>query len=264
MKVIRRIFGNLDTKDNKDFIEKIFNTSFEWGYFIKDVDEKSQEYKQVREVITKNGWHDSVIGTEFSKQEVYNAEILYFVGARAFSYPEPQSPSFLESTYFDSCKECGIYGEQKADFAIKKQPILGSGGLGTLHWVYDELFSTYEVYKNYFEGLNMDFRPVKLMNKKVSAENIVQLIIPLHNTSLEMARFESSSCEVCGRIKYSPSIHGFFPLPKGNSFHITKTNEFFGSGHSASHRILVSNEMMQQMIQHKMAKYHQFVPCKAE
>lgn len=262
MIIYRRIFGNIDSQIKKEKLEKVFKTSFEWGYFTKDIDEKSVEYAAILEFIKPFNLDDSILGAEFSEQEVFDAEILCFIGARAFSYPEPQEPVFLNNTYLDCCNECGVHGIQKNEFEIKKEPKLGNKGLGMLHWVHDELFVGIELYKNFFKQLSILKRPVKIYKRDKNADSVIQLVIDELSDDLDMTGLESTCCKTCNKTKYLPTVTGFFPLPHKRDFDLIKTREFFGSGKSASHRILMSNEIMQQMIKMKIAKQHQFVPCK--
>ncbi len=261
MKVFRRIFGDIDTRDKKESVENVFEKKFDWGYFSQDVDERSDEYDRIAEIALKYGWQDLVIGTIFLKEEILNADVLYFIGAKPFSYPEPGTPDYLASTYSYYCKLCGVYGEQKADFLVNGRARLGSIGLGSLNWVYDELFSTNPRYEDLFANLGLGSRPVKLYKRNSGAENLVQLVLPMLDCDLDMSGIGSECCEKCGNIKYKPTVNGYFTMPRKMDFQIAKTREFFGSGGNASHRIMMSNEVMQKLIQLKMARYHQFVPC---
>ena len=263
MIVYRRIFGNIDSKIGKYTIENIFKIPFEWGYFTKDIDEKSVEYGRIKRLIKPLGLHDSILGAEFTKQEIFDAEILCFKGAKTFSYPEPQEPTtFLDNTYLDCCRECGTYGIQKMDFEIRRAFKPNSLSLGMLHWVFDELFVGTDISRDFFlRQLKLRERPLKIYRKDKEAHSIAQLIIDELDHDLDMAELESTYCMMCNKTKYIPTITGFFPLPQNRNFDLIKTREFFGSGKSASHRILLSNDIMQQMIKLKIAKQHQFVPC---
>lgn len=264
MIIYRRIFGNIDSQIKKEKIEKIFKTTFDWGYFSKDIDQNSIEYANLLPFIKQFNLNDDILGVEFSKQEVLDAEILCFMGAKAFSYPEPQEPMFLDNAYSDYCKECGTHEIQKRDFEIKKEPKSDSLSLGMLHWVFDELFIGTEVSRSFFlKQLKLLERPVKIYKKSKNADSVVQLVVDELDCDLDMIGVEGICCKVCNKTKYLPTVTGFFSLPQKRNFDLIKTREFFGSGKSASHRILMSNDIMQQMIKLKIANHHQFVPCKS-
>jgi hypothetical protein len=161
----------------------------------------------------------------------------------------------------DACYNCGCFGDQKSDFIIKKEPNLKPNTVATLHWVFSELFSEKRLYLEFFKKLGLSMRNLKLKNGTEVAESVVQVLLPQLKSELNMNELEFSTCTVCGRIKYTPSTIGFFPKPETVDFHIIRTREFFGSGHSADHRILLTNDLMKEMIKRKIAKKHQFVPC---
>lgn len=141
MKVIRRIFGNIDSNEKKMLIEHAFGCKMDRGYFNHDLDEKSEEYNRTKKLVYMLDLQDVVIGSEFTKEEIEQAEVLVFGGAWTSGYPQPLDPiSVFGNTYIDSCSECGIHGEQKAPFQLMK-PKLGKHKLMQLNWVFDELFS---------------------------------------------------------------------------------------------------------------------------
>lgn len=77
-----------------------------------------------------------------------------------------------------------------------------------------------------------------------------------------MKNLEHSVCPQCGIVKYISANVGFPPVPEGKSISIVSTREFFGSGHSAHNKVLLNNGIMQEMIKRKIAKVHQFTPCR--
>lgn len=118
MKIYRRIFGKVVNQMMKKKLEEIFNESVETVYFSKDVDEKSNEYHLIKQYVNSYGFHDSVIGTEFTDEEIFGAEVVCFTGGRPFAYPQPEEPKFLDNTYLNSCYNCGCFGDQKSGFSV--------------------------------------------------------------------------------------------------------------------------------------------------
>jgi len=262
MKIYRQIFGKIDTESMKANLEEILKEDLGWGYFSKNLEEESNEYNLLKSYINVYNLHDSAIDTEFTKEEVYDSEILCFRGGRPFSYPEPQEPKFLDNTYLNSCYECGTHGEQKADFVIKKDPSLKLNSVGTLHWVFGELFSEKSLYDNFFSEFGLDMRPVKISKTDRFASSVVQVVIPELKYNLNMKNLEHSVCSQCGIVKYIAGNVGFFPVPEDKDISIVRTKEFFGSGHSAHNKVLLNNGIMQEMTKRKIAKVHQFTPCR--
>jgi len=260
MIIYRRIFGNVNNLVIKQELEDILRTKVDQGYFSIDLDEASEQYKKMEGFILKNSFYHDVIGTRFTKQEIDTAEVLCFLGAPSFAYPEPQEPAYLNATYADVCHKCGIYGDQKADFVIRKDIRLSKNKLASLHWVFGELFCDIDIYDSFFKS-KLPFRSLEIKGGNKS-DFIRQFVLPELQRGLELSHLSQEICDECGRIKYSPTIIGFFPLPKQVDFFIAKTKEFFGSGHSAYQKILVSNVAMKELIKHKLAKQHQFAPCR--
>lgn len=262
MKIYRRIFGKISDESMKSVLEGILKEDLGLSYFSKDLDESSVEYNRIKEYVEIFNLEDGVIGTEFTEKEILAAEVLCFIGGRPFAYPQPEEPKYLENTYVDSCYSCGAFGEQKADFVIKKDPNLKLNSLVSLHWVFGELFSERTLYKEFFKQLGLDMRLVRLNKKTEQAESVVQIVLPRLDKPLKIENLDFTTCQKCARKKYIPTTIGFFPMPEQKNFSIISTSEFFGSAHSADHRILVSNSIMKEMLKLKIAKQHQFVPCK--
>ncbi|MGQ7855150.1 hypothetical protein ACUN24_13020 [Pedobacter sp. WC2501] len=262
MKIIRRISGKIEDSLMKKNLEILLNEDIGTAYFSKDMEEDSHEYEMIAKIVDSHNLHDSIIGTKFSSQEILDSEILVFTGGRAFAYPQPESPDYLTNTYNDSCLYCGVFGEQENDFVIKKEPDLKKQKVMTLNWVFGELFAEINSYDLYFKPMGLDSRTLSLSKGGKIAEHVVQVIIPSLEKEIKMDELEFSKCPVCSRIKYIPSTIGFSPKPEIVDFNIVKTVEFFGTGHSANHKILVNHNVMRSMIEQKMAKLHQFVPCR--
>ncbi|PTS93383.1 hypothetical protein DBR11_25405 [Pedobacter sp. HMWF019] len=243
-------------------LEKILNEDLGTSYFSTDLEEESIRYSMILNYICDYGLHDSVIGTKFTDKEILEAEILCFTGGRAFSYPHPEEPKFLENTYLNSCGYCGAFGKQKTDFVIKKEPNLKYNSVVSLHWAFGEIFCNSDSYKDFFKKLGLEYRPVIVKKENQPSESVVQVVLPLADSELRIKEVDFTKCSHCGRIKYTPNTIGFFPQPEDENFSIMNTQEFFGSGHSAAHRILLTNDVMKEMIKSNMAKKHQFVPCK--
>lgn len=260
MIIYRRVFGNIDDFVKKEELERILRAKVDDGYFSMDLDEKSEEYHRMTGFILKHSFHHEVIGTSFTKQEIETAEVLCFLGAPTFAYPEPQEPSYLNATYDSVCGKCGIYGAQKANFVVAKDKQFSKNKLASLHWVFGELFCDVDIYESFFKSKFLS-RDLEIKNGSKS-ELVKQLVLPELNDNLELSHLSYDICSECGQRKYVPTIVGFFSLPKQRDFFMARTKEFFGSGHSAHQKILVSNSAMKELIKNKLAKQHQFAPCR--
>jgi hypothetical protein len=262
MKILRRISGNIDSRSKKRIIEHALKTKLDDGHFRHDLDENSEEYSVIKHLVDSLNLYDRVIGTEFIKEEIETADTLVLRGVWASGYPQPEDPiSVGKNTYFDSCPECGIHGEQKAPFQIK-EPKLGKHKIMQLNWVNDEMFVERDFYERYFKKFGIGIKEANLYRKDEPVKAVVQLDIPKAEFALDMGGLEFSTCLICKKIKYTPVNIGFSPAPSRTNFHIIKTQEFFGSGHSAFNKILMSNEISDDLIKARLAKYYNFVPTK--
>ncbi len=262
MKIIRRIRGNIDSKNKKFLIENALKVKLDSGYFHHDLDEKSEEYSNIKKLADSLGLDYSIIGTFFSKLEIEQADILVFKGIGPKGYPQPEDPiEFDRITYSNNCPECGIHDEQKAPFQMK-EPRLGKDKMLQLNWKHDEIFVERNFYESFFKDFGIGMREAMLYKKNIPIKTVIQLNIPKAEFNLDMKGIEFSVCSVCHRIKYLPTINGFFPKPLNTNFDLIKTKEYFGSGHAAFNQILVSKKMMREMVKNKMAKFYNFYPAK--
>ena len=51
MKIIRRLFGNIDSAEKKVLIEDTLKIKLDSGYFNHDLDEKSEEYMRIKDLV---------------------------------------------------------------------------------------------------------------------------------------------------------------------------------------------------------------------
>jgi len=262
MKVIRRIFGNIDTREKKILIENALKIRIDDGYFNHDLDADSTEYKNIKKLVCSLNLQDDIIGTEFTEQETEEAKILVFRGIWATGYPQPKDTiKFSNNTYVNSCPNCGIHGEQKAPFQME-EPKLGKHKIMQLNWINDEIFVERDLYEKLFKNFGIEMREALLYKKNVPVRSVIQLNIPKAKFEFNMNEIEFSICPICAQKKYSPVVNGFFPTPIESNFHIIRTREYFGSGHSAFNKILLSHELMDTMIKDRLAKYYHFEPTK--
>ncbi len=195
-------------------------------------------------------WRASdMVRTEFTRKELQAAHWLE-MGAWHHGYPQPHEDVFgsLQATYdlTDWCERCGIGKKQNAPFQMKGEPKWGRNGVMQLIWVYDELFVAPDAWSRVFKSAGVASRPV-LNTKGVELETVVQLVVN-EWVSIVTDGLASERCERCGRTKFVPVTRGTFPaLREPPSASIVRTNEYFGSGAQADHRVLVSQEIVRAL-----------------
>lgn len=222
----------------------------ESGFVAFQVDESYPTWHGIKAWIERHGASDVVV-TTFAREEILAASWLELQPEWHHGYPQPGEMTFgyLKATYDLSryCHHCGIGKVQNAPFQMKGEPKWGRRGILQLHWVFDEYFVRPDVWTEVFEQHRISFRPV-LSTKGTELKTVVQLVIQAE-ASVALEGLQDVRCGACGRVKYSPVQRGEFPaLDSTPGAAMAKTVEYFGSGASASRRVLVSKELAADLI----------------
>jgi rRNA maturation protein Nop10 len=214
-----------------------------------ELDESHESWPKVQRWIAARRPVD-VVRTEFSRKEVASAKWLELMPDWHHGYPQPNEDVFgyREATYDLSkyCPQCGTGLRQKAPFQMKAEPKWGRNGILQLNWVFDEYFVTREVWSKVFEPLGISCRQV-INARGAELKTVVQLIVE-QETDVITEGLPSERCEQCGQVKYVPVTRGRFPaLDREPAGHMAKTRQYFGSGASASKRVVISRELATAM-----------------
>ncbi len=142
--------------------------------------------------------------TEFSKQEVADAEWFELTPNWHYGYPQPNEETlgYRQGTYdlSEYCAECGVGLKQKAPFQLKGEPKWGRNG-------------------------------------------ILQLSV-IHESSVVTDGLPMKRCATCAQTKYMPVAKGFFPaLASSPMAQMIKSSEYFGDGAAVSKRVLVARDI---------------------
>jgi hypothetical protein len=207
-----------------------------------ELDESHESWSDVQRWIAFRKPLD-VIRTEFSRQELASAKWLELMPDWHYGYPQPREDVFgyLEATYDRSeyCPGCGTGLRQKAPFQMKGEPKWGRKGILQLNWIFDEYFVTPDVWTEVFEPHGVGCRPV-LSTGGAELKTVVQLVVE-QEADIITEGLAAESCARCGQVKYIPISRGPFPaLAREPAGDIAKTQQYFGSGASASKRVLIS------------------------
>ena len=261
MKVYREISGNWD-KNQVEILHR-YNIDVEEGidrFNIYDLN----LYKELKPLLDKWEVFDDTLGTEFTKKEVLSAEYCVLDRWNLFGYPMPDNDNgYMELTYdtINMCNVCGIGNIQKDDFRVKRVPKYPFWGLG---WIFDEFFVRTDIYEKIFKPLDIACRTVRKYKKNKEnpiIEEYVQLVLPVIDEPLDLSYYESLKCPKCGVTKYDAMTFGYYPLQEHPLPHIYKSKEFFGDGFSANRKIFVSAHVRDMMLENKVLRFRDFVPC---
>jgi hypothetical protein len=125
---------------------------------------------------------------------------------------------------------------------MKAEPKWGRNGILQLNWIFDEYFATPAVATSVFEPLGVRHRPV-LDKKGNELKTVVQIVVDAE-VDIVTDGLTPEKCGRCSRLKYAPAVRGYFPpLAESVTGDIARTRQYFGSGASASKRILVARRL---------------------
>jgi hypothetical protein len=209
-----------------------------------DVAESDRSWPHVQKWIARRP-HTDMVSPRFSEAEVASARWVELVATWHHGYPQPEADfGYLNQSYDLSayCVACGIGAVQKAPFRMRGEPRWGRRGMLQLNWVFDQFFVTPLVWTTVFRPFGIARQPV-LKRGGGELQTVVQLDV-VEEVSIRAENLESERCSACGRGKYLPIKRG--PLPElitQPSGHMAKTREYFGSGASAYHGVVMSQEL---------------------
>jgi len=210
-----------------------------------EIDEDLDTWPGIRDWVKRRRAVD-VPWTEFSLDELADAQWLQLVGDWHYGYPQPDENGFgyLEATYdlTDWCRECGVGGRQRAPFQMRGEPKWGRRSILQLNWVFDEYLVTPQAWSQVFRPWGVECRAVN-NTKGIELKTVVQLVVS-ESVGIVPDGLASERCHRCGRIKYLPVSRGPFPaLAERPMQHMARTKEYFGSGGQAFKGVIVSQAL---------------------
>ncbi len=211
--------------------------------FVGENDEKFsfvENWANTHRLVLKRG------GALFSPAEIDGASWLE-IGVSAFSYPEPQNDY---SVIFGvaACSKCRV-GAQDIPRTLSRRPTAKQRLFGT-NWLHDDLFAANEVWEETFQPIGIESRPFYGLNGK-PVDTHVQLIIETQ-ANIDISQTEFEDCDSCGQRKYGFDRFNFFPRLKNEpTLPIVRTKQWFGSGGTAFHPILINQELRKKFNQQR-------------
>lgn len=252
MRIIHRISFNSSPALKKELASLGLEVE-EQGLVTFEVDESHPHWLELKVWAEQHRAVDFVT-TKFTAREVSTAGWSDLCPTWHHGYPQPDE-QYRKLIYElnDWCSQCGIGQRQKAPFRMKKEPKWGKKGILQLNWVFDEFFVKPGVWESVFRPHNIKARTVH-NTKGVPLTEVLQLEITNDaDIDVSCANLEGTECEQCGQTKYLPFTRGFFPPLVGSSqSRIVRIRQWFGSGYSAFNPILVSKELVADLLAHKV------------
>lgn len=225
---------------------------------VVNIDEADPRWSQIQRVVEDHRTTFSMEWTEFTLSEFNSAAWLEFTADWHNGYPMPSGDAgYRNLTYdlTDYCEKCGVGAKQKAPFRLKGEPRWGTRSIMGINWVFDVVFVKPEVWHAIFGALGIGCRPVLAHRKETELKTVVQLTVDtILDAPLDMGRHAFEVCAYCRRKKYLPFTRGMFPpmTKPVEGVHAVWSKEWFGSGASAHHAVLVSQAVYRAIREHRL------------
>lgn len=216
----------------------------------------------------------SISETVFTKTELAQAEWLTLRSKWRNGYPQPENDykyetiTYTRDTY---CPVCGCGLVQADAFRLKSAPKWGQRHFFELNWIGDEVFAS-ETAKSILEENHIsgvEFSVVKSKKGDQIFPNVYQLkISSLADCGLVEEKTglkHISRCSHCGEIKYTANGRGplvFLQKTFENTPDVVKTCEYFGWGHYASRKIIISQHVYRIICANHLDRGLVFEPVK--
>jgi hypothetical protein len=215
----------------------------------------------------------SQVNNLFSPEEIERAEWLTMNAKGHHGYPMPDDGfSFREATYDlgTYCRTCGIGAIQNAPFRIRGEFRAPHSHFVQLNWIFDEFFVRTPVAAvladSKIQGIS--FVPPILHRRNEPSRESVQMRIEFElPPAVHTANLRPVTCVVnneeahtgtppgdspfCGRQKYHIAHPGPLRMARtafGDAPDVVKTAEWFGSGGSACHKVIVSSRLRRLIV----------------
>jgi hypothetical protein len=262
MEIFHRV--GLNYKHNLDFISyldknqiKYSTIDFKGEKFMAffDIAESNSNWNAVADLIKKNKVSD-IRETFFSEDELRNATWARIMAFES-GYAQPQNNWLKKQTSLQNlCLECGVYS--KVNFMrIKGEPGLRKKSFMSLI-CHGDLYCTPIVFSKLEEIHSGGYEkwPVLIHSTGQPAETVSQLRVPvIADPGVESEKEDIlRTCPMCGTIKYRAHMRGIMRIKSssiipGSDFMLT--NEWFGDGHVAFREILISNRIVNLILDNK-------------
>ncbi|MBN1588625.1 MAG: hypothetical protein JW888_03840 [Pirellulales bacterium] len=259
MEIVRRYcFTEVDRAKQRTLRKHRINVRLGWSTFqVCRVGESHPAWRELHALFRK--WDALVsIETKFTKAELQSADYLYMRATWHNGYPMPDNDfGYREITYDlrEYHEKKGTGAIQKAPFHLRQEPGWSRRDIFELNWVHDEFFVRPKVWRDVFQPFGIETWPVIHHGTGKVLKKVVQLkITKTAGSCLNMPKSApGEKCPAPVGKKYYGWCRGFFPaFEKRPKAPILKSREYFGSGGSAWHAVIVSGELYRAIVDAKV------------
>jgi len=263
MQIIHRVSFNRDSDIGQRFEDLGVELTVGDILAVFEVMESHPHWPAIQAILKEYDLPD-LARTEFTKDELEKSHLLMMRPGWLSGYPMPDMDfGYRHMTYdlTDYCSHCGIGFLQTAPFRMRSEPKWGNHHVLMLNWVFDEYFVRPEVWERVFRKYGVQSLPVLKHKTGQLLETVVQLKIDtLAASPLKMGDAPYETCLVYNRTKFLPHRRGYFPaFAAKQDADMFKTREYFGSGASAHHEVIISSRLFREITSNRV-KGVQFAP----
>ncbi|WP_024772336.1 hypothetical protein [Aquimarina macrocephali] len=268
----RFISGDWTSKEVQSFKKLDIHINEGFSHFVV---EESIICDRMEKLLTSHKGEVTNIPTSaiFIKEEIDKAQyVAITLGNKEYPQPQQNIDSYRRNTYEITfpVSSCGYKEKQIAPFRIKQEPKWKKNEvMFSLHWEYDSVLVEKTFYEDVFKPMGLDSRDVIIHKSGKISETVVQLIVPVAESPLNMENSWYSQhkeiLDCCGRIRYTPTSGDFLPSfkePINNP--ICLTQEIFGSEGNSFRRIIVSKELLNILFNKKVIDKYLSLPLKSK
>jgi hypothetical protein len=215
-----------------------------------DINELDPIWLQVEPVIRYEPKSD-IWETSFEREEILSAEWNRLRVTYEQGYPQPeQTWAFEPVNLSQKCPKCGAGYTQNAPYRISKEPRMGKNDFVTLYWTNTVLGKKQVISQLHEHDMRgYDIWDV-ILHRTGIPSGVVSQILPVQITSDGLShenKLKSVTCDYCGITKFAYHSKGYMHYARDairDDVDILYTSEWFGSGGTAFHEILISNRFV--------------------
>lgn len=246
MEVIHRISLTARISEVKAF--RAAGVEIGEGFTTFSMSEHDARWKMVSKLIMEHAALD-VPYTKFSASEIESSACLAIFPIAHKGYPAPRSRNGIHPDTYDLsdyCPVCGQGKQQRGPIRFHSAPKLGNKEIVQTNWLFDEFFTSEEIWHQVFKPVGVEMRKVILDKTGALINGLVQLVIA---DSIDLLDVPSKCdyCTKCGRPRFAPITTALLPQPVTTPRSIAKSSQVFGSGGSAHSLVLISKRLFRSL-----------------
>lgn len=271
MKINYRLATHFDS-NQKNTLKK-YGINVEIGFDAFTILSTNKYFKEIKELF-KDNWENRVLSdVVYDKKEYENADTYAIDAKKYLGHAKPDTEKIVDTFEFpfdvypqykgvfqikaQSKKYGMLKGEQIGFYQMKGEPKWGKNHIGSLFDVFDDFFVKPDVYKNFFEPLGIESKPVLNFKTQKPLKTVVQIVT--QGVSKYKLNIDPKSINIVHNIeewaikKYVLKGDHKEPLFVGdNDYDFFRSQEYFGDGGMNLNNIYISKKLYNIITDNKL------------